>query len=126
MCERPRHLIGAGNTQAGALEGRQMRDVALAENDIAAVEADRSGEEVKKGCLACSVGADDADNLSFLNIESNVVSDSHCAKCFFQARCGQDGRHRFSGSRVRSRMTATELKQWGGRQTLVADYDPST
>jgi hypothetical protein len=77
MREWPRDLIGSRYAEAGALKSWQIGDVPLAKNDLARIEADRAGEKGEKRRLPCAVGADDADNLSLINIEGDVVGDSY-------------------------------------------------
>ena len=85
VTEQGVELEGAPDAHLGHLVGLGLGDVLAAVDDVPAGGGVDAGDEVEEGGLARAVGAQEAFDLPFLDVEIQVVHDSQPAKALGQA-----------------------------------------
>jgi hypothetical protein len=78
-------LIGAGNSQSDDLVGQEPNEVLSVKEDFPGFRTIETGNAVEQGCLAGSVGSDDAVNALLSDFNSEVIHSHEAAKPFGHA-----------------------------------------
>src|SRR6267142_2845991 len=73
-------LEGAGDPGAGDVELLVAGDRSSRERDLAAVGAERAGEQVEHRGLAGAIRADQAEDLAGTHLEADIVDSDEAAK----------------------------------------------
>src|SRR4051794_32670096 len=76
-------LKGPGDAKPRNMSWRASSDVDSVKRDRAGVWFEITGDHVDEGCLACAVGADQAELLTGRDIDRQGISGDHCAKALF-------------------------------------------
>ena len=80
VVEQLRDLKALGHALVNDLVGSQTGDILAAEDDLAAAGGGTVSNQVHQGGLTGTVGADDGANLTFGNLEGNVLGGMQSAK----------------------------------------------
>src|SRR5665213_662394 len=82
VLEWARDLIGTSDSGPSALRRTQVRNVVSVEADRSCIGQDIARNHGEERCLACPIGANDAQRVALLQLEGNTFSDDYLTKLF--------------------------------------------
>src|SRR5271157_728340 len=106
--------------------GLPVGDVLFVEYDLPPSGAEKSRYQVEDGRLPCPVGSDEADKLSFPNVEIESIDGGKTTEVFSQAFDSKRSAASFLALRIRSgRLTTPSRKKKMMRSSMAAKTNGS-
>src|SRR5579885_1091106 len=120
--ERPRKLEAAGDTQPGALIGREPIERLAVERHGAGLVAQHAGDAVDERAFARAIGADEAQALSAPHLEIDAVERDEAAEALAEPA---DLEQRVAHARLRRRTSQRPRMPFGATTTKNTNSAPT-